>query len=440
MTLRPLVILPGYYGSKLNLKSNNKLIWIDLKGILTPKKVMDTICLGPHGEEVYPSKILDKIELTHFFCLNFYKSLKKYLRNTVGYDSDAIFGHAIDWRQSLSFSADRLQAFLDSDPLKNKRVDLLCHSHGGLIARAYLSKHGPSRIARCITLGTPHHGMLKVLEALHDGINLHTFSKGMTKPAAITMPSAYELLPRGIQCQLYSWDGVATDPLQEPAWTDHEPDAKLRAMLKQQVADAKQTTNALLPNDQPVPSYFIYGTRLDTMVHASGSPSQRLHITRDDDGDNTIKRASAMGVSMSGPITRCPAPFASHSDIFNNAYVRRLLKSILREDKLPWGEFQVAVGWDHRRYHKDVPLNLSVEVRDKAGIPLSGVKIHLLINLRGQSRRPIVAKELVQTDRGDYFVQVIFTKKFPALHYRVKLEHPDLPEKLRFHRGTLRAH
>lgn len=38
------------------------------------------------------------------------------------------------------------------------RVILVCHSMGGLVARAYLRKFGGARIAKVITLGTPHHG------------------------------------------------------------------------------------------------------------------------------------------------------------------------------------------------------------------------------------------------------------------------------------------
>lgn len=38
------------------------------------------------------------------------------------------------------------------------RVLLLCHSMGGLVARAYLRQRGPGRVERIITIGTPHHG------------------------------------------------------------------------------------------------------------------------------------------------------------------------------------------------------------------------------------------------------------------------------------------
>jgi triacylglycerol esterase/lipase EstA (alpha/beta hydrolase family) len=38
------------------------------------------------------------------------------------------------------------------------QVVIVAHSMGGLVARAYLRGHGSARIARVITLGTPHHG------------------------------------------------------------------------------------------------------------------------------------------------------------------------------------------------------------------------------------------------------------------------------------------
>ncbi|NVM79219.1 triacylglycerol esterase/lipase EstA (alpha/beta hydrolase family) [Duganella sp. SG902] len=38
------------------------------------------------------------------------------------------------------------------------QVIIVAHSMGGLVARAYLRRHGGADIARVITLGTPHHG------------------------------------------------------------------------------------------------------------------------------------------------------------------------------------------------------------------------------------------------------------------------------------------
>lgn len=43
--------------------------------------------------------------------------------------------------------------------VRGGRIDLVCHSMGGLVARVYLESLGGSRrVDRCITLGTPHRG------------------------------------------------------------------------------------------------------------------------------------------------------------------------------------------------------------------------------------------------------------------------------------------
>ena len=41
---------------------------------------------------------------------------------------------------------------------KAERVVIVAHSMGGLVSRAWMRRHGASRVARVITLGTPHHG------------------------------------------------------------------------------------------------------------------------------------------------------------------------------------------------------------------------------------------------------------------------------------------
>jgi triacylglycerol esterase/lipase EstA (alpha/beta hydrolase family) len=39
-----------------------------------------------------------------------------------------------------------------------EKVAIVAHSMGGLVARAYLRRHGADHVARVITLGTPHYG------------------------------------------------------------------------------------------------------------------------------------------------------------------------------------------------------------------------------------------------------------------------------------------
>jgi triacylglycerol esterase/lipase EstA (alpha/beta hydrolase family) len=56
------------------------------------------------------------------------------------------------------------------------RVILVCHSMGGLVARAYLRHYGAQQVARVITLGTPHHGT--ALASFGVGSNARQMQRG----------------------------------------------------------------------------------------------------------------------------------------------------------------------------------------------------------------------------------------------------------------------
>jgi pimeloyl-ACP methyl ester carboxylesterase len=65
-----------------------------------------------------------------------------------------------DYRSSggIERAARELRDFLKFS-VRGGRIDLVCHSLGGLVARVYLEQlGGHRRVDRCITLGTPHRG------------------------------------------------------------------------------------------------------------------------------------------------------------------------------------------------------------------------------------------------------------------------------------------
>lgn len=65
-----------------------------------------------------------------------------------------------DYRSSdgIERAARHLRDFLKFH-VRGGRIDLVCHSLGGLVARVYLEYLGGARrVDRCITLGTPHRG------------------------------------------------------------------------------------------------------------------------------------------------------------------------------------------------------------------------------------------------------------------------------------------
>lgn len=79
------------------------------------------------------------------------------------------------------------------------RVIIVGHSMGGLAARAYLRAQGPARVAKLITLGTPHHGTRTAPLGL--GMNarqmepgsawLESLARGESRAAPVTVTSIY---------------------------------------------------------------------------------------------------------------------------------------------------------------------------------------------------------------------------------------------------------
>ena len=62
------------------------------------------------------------------------------------------------------------------------RAIIVAHSMGGLVARAWLRRHGAARVAKIITIGTPHHGT--ALARLAAGTNARQMSRIGDAPSA----------------------------------------------------------------------------------------------------------------------------------------------------------------------------------------------------------------------------------------------------------------
>lgn len=92
--------------------------------------------------------------------VNNYDGLKSSLINA-GYsytEGRKLYTFAYDWRKPLDVLADRLDAYIETNIPSDEKVDLVGHSMGGLVARAYAQKHGVSRINKIAEIGSPNLG------------------------------------------------------------------------------------------------------------------------------------------------------------------------------------------------------------------------------------------------------------------------------------------
>ncbi|HYD96071.1 MAG TPA: alpha/beta fold hydrolase [Noviherbaspirillum sp.] len=80
-------------------------------------------------------------------------------------DLEPVIGGIDDYVPMIDAAVERLCRETGYD-----KIVIVAHSMGGLATRAYLRARGPARLAKAITLGTPHHGTALA----HFGVGLNT--------------------------------------------------------------------------------------------------------------------------------------------------------------------------------------------------------------------------------------------------------------------------
>ena len=145
-----LLILPGIMGStigRLRKDGGMDVTWFDPIEIAQGSLVKLAL---PAGNRYFALGVLR-------FA---YERLRLVLR-IAGFD--AAF-HPYDWRRDIHWNGRELADRLNRE--RRQDVVLVCHSMGGLVARAALAQKGADRIGRVIQLGTPNKGAFVSVQAL----------------------------------------------------------------------------------------------------------------------------------------------------------------------------------------------------------------------------------------------------------------------------------
>jgi pimeloyl-ACP methyl ester carboxylesterase len=227
---RPLIFLPGIGGSRLWAPGPDGVdvpIWPPVG--FGPDGALKVGSLGPLASAASKRASL--------LFPAYYDPLVNFLTG-VGYvESSSFFACPYDWtRSNRATAADlarRVEALVAERPGCDG-VDAICHSMGGLVARAARTLFG-APIRRAVYLATPHHGSPKAYFMLHPRIPFtfgNLFSAAMAKgpwlwlldvagsaatfgrelrSVAAQLPSMYELLPD----EVYLADGRAVLGVQD---------------------------------------------------------------------------------------------------------------------------------------------------------------------------------------------------------------------------------
>jgi triacylglycerol esterase/lipase EstA (alpha/beta hydrolase family) len=138
------------------------LAWLRMFGEEFAASMLQTSWFAPRAaprQVIYPDSRHPPVLLLHGYGCNsgYWDQLAPLLDAArISYatlDLEPITGDIDDYAPLVQRAADRLLAASGAATLA-----IVAHSMGGLVARAWLRKHGAQRVARVITLGTPHYG------------------------------------------------------------------------------------------------------------------------------------------------------------------------------------------------------------------------------------------------------------------------------------------
>lgn len=91
--------------------------------------------------------------------------------NVATVNIEPVFGPIDGYADQIHAAVEQLRAASGAP-----QVILVCHSMGGIAARAYLRQHGDAAMSRVITLASPHHGTL--FGVLGQGVNARQMARG----------------------------------------------------------------------------------------------------------------------------------------------------------------------------------------------------------------------------------------------------------------------
>jgi pimeloyl-ACP methyl ester carboxylesterase len=391
----PVIVIPGYLGSKLADAVHGNLVWLDLHGILNPAVTLEALRLDiGDPDRVVPVGILDEVTvLPPFWDPSVYKSLTVFLRDNLHLQ---VFEFYYDWRKSVEAAADKLNDQVIRWLLETgaAQVDLVAHSFGGLVARAYLAKHGAGQVARLITFGTPHKGAMEALGSVVQGEKILTFPVAKVKQVTRTFPSVYEMMPSDAADGMFQAGGQNASPMQLTAWCDTPAMTSL-------LTEAAARVALLFPGELPVETWIITGTRVDTLTSASFDQS-RMTFAITDRGDGTVPEVSSRGQGLTGDrIFRFTVPLTAHLALIGADEVQqRILTPILLGRPVP--EVQLFSRFESAPLFVPRTVNLFAAALFRTdGNPIPDADVRL--SIAGTT----VQNRLVPfSDHGDYALRV----------------------------------
>ncbi len=337
MPIDTVIFVPGICGSVL--KEGDRTIWpgTPLSTVFHsyPDECVDILAtsntvLATDVLRSVPMKVLG-LTIHHFDAYG--TALKALSQMGFSEPGGTLIAFAYDWRRDVRAAAQTLRDRLSRPDLVGRRIGIVAHSMGGLVARHCLEKLGAPdgvRIELLALLATPHLGAPVAMQNVL-GLRPEIFLSAAQCGAALqnpAFPSAYQLLPRpGVPVLLAQNAQTGFSVLDA-----FDPSVAARLGLVSGSLTAAQALATELPFigpgfRSPCPYVAIVGNAQNTVVanyHIGEGPSAK---EEEKSGDGTVPLWSAAPPGI--PVRYV---VAAHMEVCADSDTLAMLRAVLRPD------------------------------------------------------------------------------------------------------------
>ena len=271
-----------------------------------------------------------------------YDALSKTLENKGYVKDNDYFIFAYDWRKPVEQTIQNLNTYLMNKVWSNKPyqpVQLVGHSLGGVVARAFADKNPPKPIKQIITAGSPHLGIVQAYKPLAGGeIERENSLMWLAEKLILllnksTLQSDKDTISQKIP--------VLFDLLPTFSFLKNESGSQISSTLTNKLVETYPIkTHPLVSqfylggSGKETPSSFIVGARttIDTLfgTYLDGHPLSSLS----EDGDGVVLEKSSLNQIS-------PALIKNHGEII---YSKESVKEILSHLQIPVQDTDIPPG------------------------------------------------------------------------------------------------
>jgi len=335
---RPVVVVPGIMGSKLcrlEEDGSETVIWGTLDAVLR----FSDLKLQTGSATVQACGLIHEMSYLGIYTQEIYGPFLRKLKANGYREGTTLLTFDYDWRLSVADNAARLEAFIEKSVPDGDKVDIVAHSMGGLVARAFiLHEDGAERVNSLITAGSPLRGSVRIFQMLEQGWGKASIIVGGVEEfrrIMLSFPSIFDLMPSYEGC---CEGGFLTannfDIAREQSWTSLKWDGVDAGTLPD-LTDARQRRLSLralaeAPLPESIGEALVIGVdqhTTSTYRLTTGKGPARIDYETSWNGDGAVMTNSAR---LPDRIT-FPTSFAAHGAILNEESVQDFILTALKK-------------------------------------------------------------------------------------------------------------